>query len=212
MYLSVTVSADPVVGRRPSMVCVTVTFTSIVLTNVKIFADISALTKLKNVMLLLDTNKQADRGRLRRGALDDFPWVDSKPRLTAAVRCVRTVPDCSVGSLLFVRMCMALLESRAYRGEMPVLVASSTMPRGNRVVRCGTCARWCVTLSHLSSRRLSAQPQRRLWFIFWTRFYALGCPEELESLTYRAFLEVLRGCEYEDLDDVVFDGGWKGFP
>ena len=37
--------------------------------------------------------------------------------------------------------------------------------------------------------------------------YALGCPEELESLTYRAFLEVLRGCEHEDLDDVVFE--WR---
>ena len=42
--------------------------------------------------------------------------------------------------------------------------------------------------------------------------YALGWPEELESLTYRAFLEVHRGCEHEDLDDVVFDGGWKGLP
>ena len=41
---------------------------------------------------------------------------------------------------------------------------------------------------------------------------ALGCPEELELLTYRAFLEVLRGCEQDGLDDVVFDGGWKGLP
>ena len=97
VYLSVTVSADSVVARRASMVCVTVTFISFVLTNVKIFADISALTKLKNAMLPLDTNKQADRGRLRCGALDDFPWVDSKPRLTAAVRCVSAILEERLG-------------------------------------------------------------------------------------------------------------------
>ena len=117
VYLSVTVSADSVVARRASMVCVTVTFNSIVLTNVKIFADISALTKLKNAMLPLDTNKQADRGRLRRGALDDFPWVDSKPRLTAAVRCVSAILEERLGLWLLDQVGWLVYSHQVYLGK-----------------------------------------------------------------------------------------------
>ena len=99
------------------MVCVTVTFISIFLTNVKIFADISALTKLKNAMLPLDTNKQADRGRLRRGALDDFPWVDSKPRLTAAVRCVSAILEERLGLRLLDQVGRLVYSHQVYLGK-----------------------------------------------------------------------------------------------
>ena len=99
------------------MVCVTVTFISIVLTNVKIFADISALTKLKTAMLPLDTNKQADRGRLRRGALDDFPWVDSKPRLIAAVPCVSAILDERLGLWLLDQVGWLVYTHQVYLGK-----------------------------------------------------------------------------------------------
>ena len=101
---------------------------------------------------------------------------------------------------------MALLQSRAYRCEMPELVASSTLPQRSRVVRC-QAARDLVTSSEPKVVRIAAA-QSLVHLL--DEIDALGCPEELESLTYRAFLEVLRGCEQEDLDDVVFDGGWKG--
>ena len=83
---------------------------------------------------------------------------------------------------------MALLQSRAYRGEMPELVASSTLPQRSRVVRC-QAARDLVTSSEPKVvRRAAAQALVHLL----DEIDALGCPEELESLTYRAFLEVLR--------------------
>ena len=102
---------------------------------------------------------------------------------------------------------MALLQSRTYRGEMPELVASSTLPQRSRVVRC-QATRDLVTSSEPKVVRIAAA-QALVHLL--DEIDALGCPEVLESLTYRAFLEVLRGCEQEDLDDVVFDGDGKVF-
>ena len=67
-------------------------------------------------MLPLDTNKQADRGRLRRGALDDFPWVDSKPRLTA-VRCVSAILEDRLGLWLLDQVGWLVYSHQVYLGK-----------------------------------------------------------------------------------------------